>query len=178
MGYSTREAFSPPLARGASGFPENSGTKTFPFLTRDLLAPGPPERLAVRQGPEGQGGIQVAGLTHWDVPNLETLHQVGLPRLRRPCPFLPIGGGDPAPDQPCRSAFQMLKLGRSNRATAATRHEPAQLPLPRPGHADAARGDSTARSRHRRYHGQCLSPAESPAHPRPGLPPCRARSPL
>uniref|UniRef100_A0A2I3RB77 Kinesin-like protein n=1 Tax=Pan troglodytes TaxID=9598 RepID=A0A2I3RB77_PANTR len=56
---------------------------------RDLLAPGPPERLAVRQGPEGQGGIQVAGLTHWDVPNLETLHQ-------------------------------MLKLGRSNRATAAT----------------------------------------------------------
>lgn len=120
MGYSTREAFSPPLARGASGFPENSGTKTFPFLTRDLLAPGPPERLAVRQGPEGQGGIQVAGLTHWDVPNLETLHQVGLPRLRRPCPFLPIGGGDPAPDQPCRSAFQMLKLGRSNRATAAT----------------------------------------------------------
>uniref|UniRef100_A0A2K5JQ92 Kinesin-like protein n=1 Tax=Colobus angolensis palliatus TaxID=336983 RepID=A0A2K5JQ92_COLAP len=56
---------------------------------RDLLAPGPPERLAVRQGPEAQGGIQVAGLTHWDVPNLETLHQ-------------------------------MLKLGRSNRATAAT----------------------------------------------------------
>ncbi|XP_078208950.1 kinesin-like protein KIFC2 isoform X4 [Callithrix jacchus] len=56
---------------------------------RDLLAPGPPERLAVRQGPEGQGGIQVAGLTHWDVPNLETLHQ-------------------------------MLRLGRSNRATAAT----------------------------------------------------------
>ncbi|KAL0599071.1 Kinesin-like protein KIFC2 [Plecturocebus cupreus] len=43
---------------------------------RDLLAPGPPERLAVRQGPEGQGGIQVAGLTHWDVPNLETLHQM------------------------------------------------------------------------------------------------------
>nr|XP_039320340.1 kinesin-like protein KIFC2 isoform X1 [Saimiri boliviensis boliviensis] len=56
---------------------------------RDLLAPGPPERLAVRQCPEGQGGIQVAGLTHWDVPNLETLHQ-------------------------------MLRLGRSNRATAAT----------------------------------------------------------
>lgn len=56
---------------------------------RDLLAPGPPERLAVRQGPAGQGGIQVAGLTSWDVPNLETLHQ-------------------------------MLSLGRSNRATAAT----------------------------------------------------------
>ncbi|XP_045633274.1 kinesin-like protein KIFC2 isoform X2 [Ursus americanus] len=56
---------------------------------RDLLAPGPPERLAVRQGPAGQGGIQVAGLTYWDVPNLETLHQ-------------------------------MLSLGRSNRATAAT----------------------------------------------------------
>ncbi|KAM5137619.1 kinesin-like protein KIFC2 isoform 2-T2 [Callospermophilus lateralis] len=60
---------------------------------RDLLAPGPPERLAVRQGPAGQGGIQVAGLTHWDVPNLETLHQ-------------------------------MLSLGRSNRATAATSMNP------------------------------------------------------
>ncbi|KAM4865077.1 kinesin-like protein KIFC2 [Thomomys bottae] len=56
---------------------------------RDLLAPGPPERLVVRQGPAGQGGVQVAGLTHWDVPDLETLHQ-------------------------------MLSLGRSNRATAAT----------------------------------------------------------
>ncbi|XP_006830948.1 PREDICTED: kinesin-like protein KIFC2 [Chrysochloris asiatica] len=56
---------------------------------RDLLAPGPPERLAVRQGPTGHREIQVAGLTHWDVPNLETLHQ-------------------------------MLSLGRSNRATAAT----------------------------------------------------------
>ncbi|XP_006162501.1 kinesin-like protein KIFC2 isoform X3 [Tupaia chinensis] len=43
---------------------------------RDLLAPGPPERLAVRQGPAGQGGVQVSGLTHWDVPNLETLHQM------------------------------------------------------------------------------------------------------
>ncbi|ERE81393.1 kinesin-like protein KIFC2 [Cricetulus griseus] len=42
---------------------------------RDLLATGPPERLVVRQGPAGQGGIQVTGLTHWDVPNLETLHQ-------------------------------------------------------------------------------------------------------
>ncbi|OWK04135.1 hypothetical protein Celaphus_00016086 [Cervus elaphus hippelaphus] len=60
-----------------------------PFLTRDLLAPGPPQRLAVRQGPAGQGGVQVAGLTHWDVPSLESLHQ-------------------------------MLSLGRSNRATAAT----------------------------------------------------------
>lgn len=43
----------------------------------------------MRQGPAGQGGVQVAGLTHWDVPNLDTLHQ-------------------------------MLSLGRSNRATAAT----------------------------------------------------------
>lgn len=60
---------------------------------RDLLAPGPPERLAVRQGPAGQGGIQVAGLTTWDVPDLETLHQ-------------------------------MLSLGRSNRATAATAMNP------------------------------------------------------
>ncbi|XP_053786057.1 kinesin-like protein KIFC2 isoform X6 [Desmodus rotundus] len=56
---------------------------------RDLLAPGPPQRLVVRQGPAGQGGLQVAGLTYWDVPNLETLNQ-------------------------------MLSLGRSNRATAAT----------------------------------------------------------
>ncbi|XP_036904719.1 kinesin-like protein KIFC2 isoform X3 [Sturnira hondurensis] len=56
---------------------------------RDLLAPGPPQRLVVRQGPPGQGGLQVAGLTYWDVPNLETLNQ-------------------------------MLSLGRSNRATAAT----------------------------------------------------------
>ncbi|XP_069847751.1 kinesin-like protein KIFC2 [Dipodomys merriami] len=56
---------------------------------RDLLAPGPPAHLVVRQGPAGQGGVQVAGLTHWDVPDLETLHQ-------------------------------MLSLGRSNRATAAT----------------------------------------------------------
>ncbi|XP_029778927.1 kinesin-like protein KIFC2 isoform X2 [Suricata suricatta] len=60
---------------------------------RDLLAPGPPERLAVRQGPAGQGGIQVAGLTYWDVPDLEMLHQ-------------------------------MLSLGRSNRATAATSKNP------------------------------------------------------
>ncbi|XP_077022601.1 kinesin-like protein KIFC2 isoform X2 [Tamandua tetradactyla] len=43
---------------------------------RDLLAQGPPQRLAVRQGPAGQGGVQVAGLTHWDVPNLDTLHQM------------------------------------------------------------------------------------------------------
>uniref|UniRef100_G3TV55 Kinesin-like protein n=1 Tax=Loxodonta africana TaxID=9785 RepID=G3TV55_LOXAF len=56
---------------------------------RDLLAPGTPQRVAVRQGSAGQGGIQVAGLTHWDVPHLETLNQ-------------------------------MLSLGRSNRATAAT----------------------------------------------------------
>uniref|UniRef100_A0A8C3YTX3 Kinesin-like protein n=1 Tax=Catagonus wagneri TaxID=51154 RepID=A0A8C3YTX3_9CETA len=56
---------------------------------RDLLAPGPPQRLTVRQGPAGQGGVQVAGLTHWDVPSLESLHQ-------------------------------MLSLGRSNRAAAAT----------------------------------------------------------
>ncbi|XP_040149391.2 kinesin-like protein KIFC2 isoform X2 [Ictidomys tridecemlineatus] len=92
---------------------------------RDLLAPGPPERLAVRQGPAGQGGIQVAGLTHWDVPNLETLHQ-------------------------------MLSLGRSNRATAATSMNPrssrshalvtltlcAASPPSAPGTADlyAARG--------------------------------------
>ncbi|XP_040117409.1 kinesin-like protein KIFC2 isoform X3 [Oryx dammah] len=69
--------------------PPRTRNGALPFFTRDLLAPGPPQRLAVRQGPAGQGGIQVAGLTHWDVPNLESLHQ-------------------------------MLSLGRSNRATAAT----------------------------------------------------------
>lgn len=62
-----------------------------PSLTRDLLATGPPERLVVRQGPAGQGGIQVAGLTHWDVPNLETLHQVKLPS-RAPV-FFHLGAG-------------------------------------------------------------------------------------
>ncbi|XP_057387883.1 kinesin-like protein KIFC2 isoform X1 [Balaenoptera acutorostrata] len=67
----------------------NEAVRALPFFARDLLAPGPPQRLAVRQGPAGEGGIQVAGLTHWDVPNLESLHQ-------------------------------MLNLGRSNRATAAT----------------------------------------------------------
>ncbi|XP_057592740.1 kinesin-like protein KIFC2 isoform X3 [Hippopotamus amphibius kiboko] len=69
--------------------PPRTPSGAFPFSTRDLLSPGPPQRLAVRQGPAGQGGIQVAGLTHWDVPNLEALHQ-------------------------------MLSLGKSNRATAAT----------------------------------------------------------
>lgn len=63
----------------SSSYQGNLRNQALPFLTRDLLAPGPPERLAVRQGPAGQGGIQVAGLTYWDVPNLETLHQVRLP---------------------------------------------------------------------------------------------------
>lgn len=70
----------------------------------------------------------MAGLTYWDVPNLETLHQVRLPGG----PSIPQG---PAPcwrprvralqqrlaaGQPCRRTLQMLSLGRSNRATAAT----------------------------------------------------------
>lgn len=69
----------------------------------------------------------MAGLTYWDVPNLETLHQVRLPSVQRrpprPRPVLPPGGADPAAraaGKPCRSALQMLSLGRSNRATAAT----------------------------------------------------------
>uniref|UniRef100_A0A452V045 Kinesin family member C2 n=1 Tax=Ursus maritimus TaxID=29073 RepID=A0A452V045_URSMA len=64
---------------------------------RDLLAPGPPERLAVRQGPAGQGGIQVAGLTYWDVPNLETLHQVSLPSGKR------VGQVELGPARRCRA---------------------------------------------------------------------------
>ncbi|XP_044514267.1 kinesin-like protein KIFC2 [Gracilinanus agilis] len=43
---------------------------------RDLLAPGPPERLTVRQGPEGCGGIHVPGLTCWDVSDLRALHKM------------------------------------------------------------------------------------------------------
>ncbi|KAK2509010.1 hypothetical protein MC885_013693, partial [Smutsia gigantea] len=79
---------------------------------RDLLAPGPPERLAVRQGPGGHGGIQVAGLTSWDVPNLEKLHQ---------CSYLWHG---PCRRQPSCPSFQMLSLGRSNRTTATTAMNP------------------------------------------------------
>ncbi|XP_078009955.1 kinesin-like protein KIFC2 isoform X2 [Phascolarctos cinereus] len=43
---------------------------------RDLLASGPPERLTVRQGPEGCGGIHVPGLTCWDVSDLRALHKM------------------------------------------------------------------------------------------------------
>lgn len=122
-------AFSSPVLFRSRG---NLGNQALPFLIRDLLAPGPPERLAVRQGPAGQGGIQVAGLTYWDVPNLETLHQVRLPSGNAPPPpptsqqpseappVLPPMDADPAAGRSCRSALQMLSLGRSNRATAAT----------------------------------------------------------
>jgi len=117
---------------------------------RDLLAPGPPERLAVRQGPAGQGGIQVAGLTYWDVPNLETLHQ-------------------------------MLSLGRSNRATAATTknrhssrsHALVTLTLRT---ASPPRGPGTAGTEARTSAPR--AGGESSQHPRPGLPPRRACSPL
>ncbi|XP_043340194.1 kinesin-like protein KIFC2 isoform X8 [Cervus canadensis] len=91
---------------------------------RDLLAPGPPQRLAVRQGPAGQGGVQVAGLTHWDVPSLESLHQVrlpsGAPQLSKPPPLPAPGARAPPQASPCPPVLQMLSLGRSNRATAAT----------------------------------------------------------
>ncbi|XP_032172500.1 kinesin-like protein KIFC2 isoform X6 [Mustela erminea] len=102
---------------------------------RDLLAPGPPERLAVRQGPAGQGGIQVAGLTYWDVPNLETLHQG-----RRPCSGQVLSlrppDAEPGEEQP-----------------GHRRHlqEPAQLSVACLGHTDLARGVPTARARHRRH---------------------------
>uniref|UniRef100_A0A2K5QZS7 Kinesin family member C2 n=1 Tax=Cebus imitator TaxID=2715852 RepID=A0A2K5QZS7_CEBIM len=79
---------------------------------RDLLAPGPPERLAVRQGPEGQGGIQVAGLTHWDVPNLETLHQVSPAASSSRSPQVPR----PVPE-PC--TLHLVDLAGSERARKA-----------------------------------------------------------
>lgn len=70
----------------------------------------------------------MAGLTYWDVPNLETLHQVRLPGgpcvPPRPRPVLAPAGVNPA-TAPCSQkalscTLQMLSLGRSNRATAAT----------------------------------------------------------
>lgn len=58
----------------------------------------------MRQGPAGQGGIQVAGLTHWDVPNLESLHQVrllsGALQPAKPLPCSRTGGAGPAAGQP------------------------------------------------------------------------------
>lgn len=118
----------PALLRASS--PQEPANQVLSFVTRDLLAPGPPERLAVRQGPAGQGGIQVAGLTYWDVPNLETLQQVRLPSERcgpaRPCLVLAPGRvwtlkqHRAAAGKPSRCALQMLSLGRSNRVTAAT----------------------------------------------------------
>lgn len=78
----------------------------------------------MRQGPGGHGGIQVAGLTSWDVPNLETLYQVRLPSgtcspLQGPaqCSYLWHG---PCRRQPSCPSLQMLSLGRSNRTTATT----------------------------------------------------------
>ena len=124
------------------------------FFTRDLLAPGPPQRLVVRQGPAGQGGLQVAGLTYWDVPNLETLNQVRLPRGRvafqspacahtwrcgpysKPSLVLHPPDAEPGEEQP---------------GDRRHRHEPAQLALARPGYADAASSVPNARFRHRRY---------------------------
>ncbi|XP_059021412.1 kinesin-like protein KIFC2 isoform X8 [Mustela lutreola] len=102
---------------------------------RDLLAPGPPERLAVRQGPAGQGGIQVAGLTYWDVPNLETLHQ-GC----RPCSgqVLSLRPPDAEPGEEQQGHRRHLQ-------------EPAQLSVACLGHTDLARGVPTARARHRRH---------------------------
>lgn len=73
----------------------------------------------------------MAGLTYWDVPNLETLHQVSLPSGKAPFPPPPPQPSKAPPGLPPRdagpeagrsycSALQMLSLGRSNRATAAT----------------------------------------------------------
>ena len=85
--------------------PPRTPNRALPFFARDLLAPGPPQRLAVRQGPAGEGGIQVAGLTHWDVPNLESLHQVrllgGAAQSSEPPPCTPTWAADAAAGQPC-----------------------------------------------------------------------------
>lgn len=42
-------------------------------------------------------------------------------------------------------------------------HEPAQLTLPRPSHADFTCSISTSGSGYHRYHWLCLSPADFPA---------------
>lgn len=149
------------------------------FLCRDLLAPGPPERLAVRQGPAGQGGIQVAGLTYWDVPDLEMLHQVRLPgwHCTHPTPThrLPAGLHGPA----CAPTWgrrpgsrQALSLrppdaepGEEQPGHRRHHQEPAQLTVACPGHTDTAYGVPTARSRHRRYRSARLSPAGGLAAP-------------
>lgn len=128
-----------------------------PFLTRDLLAPGPPQRLAVRQGPAGQGGVQVAGLTHWDVPSLESLHQVrlpsGAPQLSQPLPLPASGGAGPAIGQPLSAHPADAEPGEEQPGHRRHSHEPAQLSLARPGHADTAHSVPIARYRHRRYLG-------------------------
>ncbi|XP_069455691.1 kinesin-like protein KIFC2 isoform X2 [Ovis canadensis] len=122
---------------------------------RDLLAPGPPQRLAVRQGPAGQGGIQVAGLTHWDVPNLESLHQVrllsGAPQPSKPLHCSRTGGAGPAAGQPLSTRPADAEPGEEQPGHRRHRHEPAQLSLACPGHADTAHSVPIARSRHRRH---------------------------
>lgn len=137
-----------------------------PSLTRDLLATGPPERLVVRQGPAGQGGIQVAGLTHWDVPNLETLHQVKLPS-RAPV-FFHLGAG---------TIYIYIRLalmlcspdaesGEKQPSYSSHCYEPAQLTFPCPSYADFTGSISSSGPGYHRYHWLCLSPAEFPAHKR------------
>lgn len=117
-----------------------------PFLTRDLLATGPPERLVVRQGPAGQGGIQVAGLTHWDVPNLETLHQVRLPSSG---PLSASTWGRDTPPHTHTPDTHIIspdaESGKEQPSYGSYCHEPAQLTLPRPSYVDFALSVSTSR---------------------------------
>lgn len=132
-------------------------------LTRDLLATGPPERLVVRQGPAGQGGIQVAGLTHWDVPNLETLHQVQLPSRAPVCSQLGAGTIYIYTRLALMLCSPDAESGEKQPSYSSHGYEPAQLTLPRPNYADFTCSFSPSGPRYHRYHWLCLSPAEFPA---------------
>lgn len=103
----------------------------------------------------------MAGLTYWDVPNLETLHQV-----RRwashmgTCSSCGSAERDPQESQKPLFSSSDAELGEKQPGHSRHCHEPAQLALARPGDADTARHRPSARPRHRRYQaGRCQCPA-------------------